>query len=157
MKGSKLTIIVSLLTLLMAAPALAQPRPPRPPRRPLGPPAGPPGRPPLAGPMLAKVAQAVGLTAAQVRQIKKISYTTQRRAIAVHSRLAVARLDLQQAMEADKAPSEAQVSAMIGKVGQLETELKKNHLLRVLRIRKTMSLTQWRKLELLHAERKMKR
>ena len=143
--------LVALLALLWTLPAAAQPRPPRPP----GPP-GPPGGPLLTGPVLAKVAQKVGLSAVQVQKIKKLSYATRRNAIKLQSQLAMARLNLREAMEADKPPTEARVMGLIDALGKLETRMKKNHVLMLLRIRKTVTLQQWRKLELLHAERKMK-
>ncbi len=150
----KTIVLTALLTALWAvSPASAQPRPPRPP----GPPGGPPGGPPLAGPVLAMVAKKVGLSAAQVQKIKKLTYATRRRAIGIHSKLALARLNLRETMEADKVPSEAKVSALVDRVGRLETQMKKNHVLMLLRLRKTVTLTQWRKMELLHAKRKMKR
>ena len=148
----KTLVLTALLTVLWALPASAQPRPPRPP----GPPAGPPGGPPLAGPVLAMVAKKVGLSATQVQKIKKLTYATRRKAIKIHSQLAMARLNLREAMEADKAPGEAKVMTLVDRVGKLETQMKKNHVLMLLRLRKTVTLTQWRKMELLHAQRKMK-
>ena len=148
----KTLALTALLTVLWALPATAQPRPPRPP----GPPAGPPGGPPLAGPVLAMVAKKVGLSPAQVQKIKKLSYATRRRAIKLQSQLAMARLNLREAMEADKAPSEAKVITLVDRLGRLETQMKKNHVLMLLRLRKTVTLSQWRKMEMLHAARKMK-
>lgn len=148
----KTLALTALLTVLWALPASAQPRPPRPP----GPPAGPPGGPPLAGPVLAMVAKKVGLSPTQVQKIKKLSYATRRRAIKLQSQLAMARLNLREAMEADKAPSEARVIALVDHLGKLETQMKKNHVLMLLRLRNTVTLVQWRKMELLHAARKMK-
>jgi len=99
------------------------------------------------------VAKLVGLSEAQLSRIKKISFDASRKAVGIHSKLQLVRLDLQELMESDKAPSESKALALMDRMGKLETQLKKNHITRLLRIRKTMSLAQWRKLELLHAER----
>ena len=153
MKSKTILALAALLAALWSMPAAAQPRPPRPPR----PPAGPPGGgPPLTGPVLAVVAKKVGLSAAQVQKIKKLSYGTRRRAIKLHSQLAMARLNLRETMEADKVPAEAKVIGMVERLGKLETQMKKNHVLMLLRLRRIVTPDQWRKMELLHAARKMK-
>ncbi len=152
MKRKSILALAALLAALWTTPAAAQPRPPRPP----GPPPGPPGGPPLAGPVLAVVAKKVGLSAVQVKKIKKLSYGTRRRAIKLHSQLAMARLNLREAMEADKVPAETKVIGLVERLGKLETQLKKNHVLMLLRLRKIVTPAQWRKMELLHAARKMK-
>lgn len=106
--------------------------------------------------IMAHVAKVVGLSDSQVKRIKTISFNTIRKAIGLKAKLQMAQLALQEAMTADKAPSEAKIKAMVDKIGRLETEMKKLHVLKILRIRKTMSLKQWRKMEAIHAEHKMK-
>lgn len=105
---------------------------------------------------MAHIAQVVGLSESQVKRIKTISFDMTRKAIGFGAKLRLAQLNLRQAMSADKFPSEARVKGMVDKIGRLETEMKKLHVLKILRIRKTVSLKQWRKMEALHAQHKMK-
>jgi hypothetical protein len=132
-----------LLSVGLGGAAAAQPGPP------------PPEPPPPPG-VMSKIAKMVGLSDGQVSRIKAISFKAGREAIALKAKLQLAQLGLQEAMTADKTPSERQVTGMVAKIGRLETELKKIHVLRILRIRKTMSLKQWRKMEAIHAEHKLR-
>jgi hypothetical protein len=102
--------------------------------------------------MLLKVAQTIGLSASQVAQIQKIGLAAEREAIPLHGKLRMAQLDLQEAMEADVPPPEKKASALVDRVGQIETQKKKNHVIMMLRIRGTMNKAQWDKLQMLHAE-----
>ena len=104
------------------------------------------------GPMLLQVAQMIGLSPNQVAQIKKIALAAEREKVSVHAKLRMAQIDLQEAMEADTPPPEKKAAALVDRVGQLETQEKKNHVLMMLRIRSTMNKTQWDKLQMLHAE-----
>jgi hypothetical protein len=112
-----------------------------------------PDRPP-PGPDLLRLAQQVGLSDQQVNQIKRISFAANRALIGLEAKLKVARLDLHEAMESDTPPAEGKVMALIDRIGKLETELKKNRVLMMLRVRKTMGLQQWRKLQLAQARRR---
>jgi hypothetical protein len=105
------------------------------------------------GPALLAAAKAVGLSTDQVGKIKKIALATQREAISLQAKLRMSQLELEEAMEGDAIPSEQKVATMVDKIGQLENQLKKGHILMMLRIRGTMNKTQWDKLQLLHAER----
>jgi hypothetical protein len=133
---------VALFLLVLPAGAQAPPRPPPDPHDHPG--------------VMAHVAKVVGLSDSQIKRIKTISFSTTRKAIGLKAKLQMAQLALQEVMTADNAPSEARVKGMVDKIGRLETEMKKLHVLKILRIRKTMSLRQWRKMEALHAEQKMK-
>lgn len=106
------------------------------------------------GPDLLRVAQVVGLSAAQVAQIRKLGIATQREAIQLQAKLRLAQLELQEAIEGDPAPTEKKVTGLIERIGGLETQLKKGHVLMVLRIRGTVNKAQWEKLQILHAERR---
>ncbi len=108
-------------------------------------------------PPLAVMAKAIGLNAKQVAQIRTISFETAKKTIGIRAKLQLARLELKHAMGADKAPSEATITGMVSTIGRLETEMKKLHLLRLLRVRKTMSLGKWRKLEAFHARHRRRR
>jgi Spy/CpxP family protein refolding chaperone len=138
MRTSSLAIFAAIALSVLAAPAQAQPQPQ-------------PGIP--QGPDLLKIAQAVGLSAAQIAQIKKIGHATQREAIPLQAKLRLAQLELQEAIEGDNPPSEKQVSALVDRIGGHETQLKKGHVLMMLRVRRVMSKPQWDKLQVLHAER----
>jgi hypothetical protein len=105
------------------------------------------------GPELLHAARAVGLSANQVTQIKKIALTSQREAVPIQGKLRLAQLDLQEVMEGDNPPAEKKVVGLIDRIGQLETQMKKNHILMMLRIRATMNKAQWDKLQKLHADR----
>ena len=106
------------------------------------------------GPDLLKIAHAVGLSAAQITQIKKIVFGTQRDAIQTQAKLRMAQLELQEAIEGDTPPPEKKVIALIERIGGFETQLKKGHILMMLRIRGAVSKPQWEKLQIMHAERK---
>lgn len=112
-----------------------------------------PDRPP-PGPDLLRLAQQVGLSDKQVDQIKKISFAANRALIGLEAKVKVARLDLHEAMESDTPPAEGKVLGLIDRLGKLETELKKNRVLMMLRVRRTMGIKQWRKLQLLQARRR---
>lgn len=139
---TKLIIAACLLSVGLGGAAAAQPGPP-------------PPEPPPPG-VMSKIAKLVGLSDGQVARIKAISFKAGREAIALKAKLQLAQLSLQEAMTADKTPSERQVTGMVAQIGKLETELKQIHVLRILRIRKTMSLKQWRKMEAIHAEHKLR-
>jgi hypothetical protein len=104
------------------------------------------------GPMLLKVAQMVGLSADQVSHIRQISLASEKEAIPLESKLRMAQLELQEAMEGDTPPAEKKVLGLVDRVGWAELQLKKNHVLMMLRIRGTMNKAQWDKLQVLHAE-----
>ncbi len=106
------------------------------------------------GPILTQLATEVGLSKNQVARIKKISFDIQRQCIGLRSKLGEAQLNLRQAMSSDKTPTEKNVRNLVHKIGALETKLQQQHVIKVLRIRKTMSLKQWRKLETVSAERR---
>jgi hypothetical protein len=118
------------LALLAAGPARAQhiPKPPH-------------------GPDLLRAAQTAGLSPTQVAQIKKIAVAGERELIPLQAKLKLAQLDLQEAMDGDAVPAEKKVLGLIERVGQLETQVKKNRVLMMLRIRGTMGKAQWDKLQ----------
>jgi Spy/CpxP family protein refolding chaperone len=143
--------LIPLAALLLGGEALAEPGPGH------GPGPGPgPGMLP-DGPGLLKIAQMVGLSEAQIKKIRKVSYDAKREAIEIHYKLQKARLELYRLMQADKVPSDNKALAQVDRVGRLETQMKKAHVKRLLRIRRTMSTKQWRKLQTLHAEHRMGR
>jgi hypothetical protein len=125
---------VALVSTLLAAPSRAE-------------------GPPPPGPDLLRLAQQVGLSASQVAQIKKIGFASRREEITVNAKLQTAQLDLHEAMEADTPPPEKKVMGLVDRVGQLETQAKKIHVLMMLRVRATMNKAQWDKLQALHAQR----
>jgi hypothetical protein len=108
------------------------------------------------GPDLIQIAQKVGLEPAQIAQIKRLALAAQRELIPIQARLRLAQLDLQEAVDADSPPAEKRVTALAERIGNLETDVKKNQLLLMVRVRATMNKTQWDKLQALHAEQTAK-
>jgi len=98
----------------------------------------------------------VGLTDKQIEQIQQLQYKADREKLDIRHEIQKARLDMQQLMQADR-PDKLKVFAKIEKVGDLEVKLKKNRIGLMLEIRKLVTSEQWQKMEMLHAERKMKR
>lgn len=157
--GRPLTLLLGLgCALLLALPAAAQPGPGRGGRgmgrgRGMGPGMGPGmGMGPGHGPPLQVIAKAVGLSDKQVKEIRNASFAAQREAIGVRAKVQMARLELHQLMSGDTTPKEAQVMALVDKVGKFETQMKKIHVRRLLSIRRALSLAQWRKLEAFRAQ-----
>jgi hypothetical protein len=132
--SSRTTLLLALVSTLLVAPSRAEAQPP-------------------PGPDLLRLAQQVGLSANQVAQIKKLGLASRREEIGVNAKLQTAQLDLHEAMEADTPPAEKKVMGLVDRVGQLETQAKKIHVLMMLRVRATMNKAQWDKLQLLHAQR----
>lgn len=159
--GRPLTLVLGLGgALLLALPAAAQPGPGGGGRgmgpgrgmgrgRGMGPGMG---MGPGHGPPLQVIAKAVGLSDKQVKEIRSASFAAQREAIGVRAKVQMARLELHQLMSGDTAPKEAQVMALVDKVGKFETQMKKIHVRRLLSIRRALSLAQWRKLEAFRAQ-----
>jgi Spy/CpxP family protein refolding chaperone len=98
----------------------------------------------------------VGLSDAQIDQIQKLQYQADRDKLDIEHEMRKARLDLEQAMQAER-PDRAKIFGQLDKLGQIETQMKKNRVGLMLEIRKLVSPEQWQKMEELHAEHKMQR
>ncbi len=98
-------------------------------------------------------AKLVGLKDKQLEEIRKISFTSRREEIDIERKIQLARLDLHQLMTGTKPPDEAQALALVDKLSAAELEMKRNHVLRLIRIRKVMTPAQWKKMEELFAQR----
>lgn len=101
---------------------------------------------------LLQVAERVGLLAPQIAQIKKLDVANQREQIQLQAKLRLAQLDLQEAIDADPPMSEDKVAAIVVRLGNAETEIKKTQIVMMLRVRATMNRAQWDKLQALRAE-----
>jgi Spy/CpxP family protein refolding chaperone len=96
----------------------------------------------------------VGLSRGQIDKLKKLHFAVQRAMVATEAKLKSKRIDLHEAMESSAPPSEKKVTALVEKIGRLETELNKKKVLLMLRVRKSMSTDQWHRLRHLHARRR---
>jgi Spy/CpxP family protein refolding chaperone len=116
---------------------------PEPPGHRFGAPPLPPPPPPIHR---RKVLRDVGLSDEQVKQIETLRYEADKQKLDLHHGLAKARLDLRRLMDADK-PDESAVFAQIDRVGALDTQLKKNRVGLLLKVRGLMTPAQWEKLQ----------
>jgi Spy/CpxP family protein refolding chaperone len=98
----------------------------------------------------------VGLGDEQIAEIEQLRYEADRARLDLRHAIEKVRLDLEQAMQADR-PDEKAVFALIDRLGELETRLKKNRIGLMLDIRKLLTPEQWQKMEALHARHKMRR
>lgn len=145
-----------LLAWIIASPAWAQP--PRP--RPTGPGPGPMG-PGTAGPGpiergLERDVERLGLDAETRAEIRKMARDARSRAVERRGELDEVRDELRALLDAPE-PDEAAVLAQADRIGALETEMHKDRLRTLLRIRALLTPEQRAELVKIHAEREQER
>jgi Spy/CpxP family protein refolding chaperone len=141
---------VLVVSALWAGPAVALAQPP-----PLPP--GPPGPPDLGRWWKSsEVVSALGLSAAQVKQIEQAFLEHRLKLIDLRADLERQETRLQPLIEADQ-PDEAQVSAQIDQVTAARGRLEKANAMMMLAVRKVLTVDQWRKLESIRHEREAMR
>jgi len=106
----------------------------------------------LLGPHLEHLAQKVGLAKNETKKIRDIVFRVQKEAIPLTAKISEAKLALHEKMDGDTAPSEAEISSLIDTIGKNGTQLKKNHALAMLQVRKIVGLEKWRKIEAMMVE-----
>ncbi len=101
--------------------------------------------------------QKVGLSDKQIRSIEDLKYKADKERIDIDYKIKKGRLELERLMDEDK-PDKARILKQVDKLGQLNTQLKKNRVGLMLDIRTLLTPQQWEKMERLHREhRKMRR
>ncbi|RLB59731.1 MAG: hypothetical protein DRI34_00920 [Deltaproteobacteria bacterium] len=90
-----------------------------------------------------------GLSKQQIRRIGELSLQADRQKLDIQKDLDLARLRLQQLLDADR-PDRQAIMRQVEKVGRLETRLRQNRIDLLLDIRALMTAEQWRQLELFH-------
>lgn len=128
------------LLLLAAGSATAQPVPLP------DAPGGPAEREILNPERLERLADRLGLGAAKLRVLKERLYDAQQERIRLKAQLDVARLRLRRLLDQD-APDEPAVMAAVERLGQLRTDLHKQQLKLLLRIRAELTIEQRRALK----------
>lgn len=90
---------------------------------------------------LGKWGKIIGATPAQARQIKKIIYASQRKLLMLKAQRQIAMLDLHQLLQQHK-PDKKAVLQAIEKVGKVETDMKKVHIMKMVDIKALLSAKQ---------------
>lgn len=139
---AKMSWLLSLaLPLLGVGAADAQGLPPEPPPPPHM------GGPHMGPPLHSKaVLRKLGLTEDQLKQIDAMRYEADKQKLDLHHGLAKARLELRRLMDAEK-PDEGAVFGQLDQLGGLETQLKKNRIGLLLKVRTLLTPAQWEKLQ----------
>jgi len=144
---------LAVAALLLAATALAQPRPPpAPPATP--PPSAPlPPMPPMGGGMMhsppgipPQVAQRLGIPADTVKKVRDMSLDANEQLIGLEADLKRAQLDLERAL-LETSPDEAKVLGKLDVIAKAELAVRKNRMGLMLKIRKLLGPDTWAKLE----------
>ena len=139
---------LAVLPFLGAGLACAQGFPPEPPGRHMG-------RPLPMGPPLhsKKILRDAGLSEEQIKQVEALRYEADKQKLDIHHGLGKARLELRRLMDGDK-PEESAVFAQLDQVGALDTQMKKNRIGLLLKVRGLMTPAQWEKLQAARPMRK---
>ncbi|MDP7039412.1 MAG: hypothetical protein QGI45_09655 [Myxococcota bacterium] len=107
--------------------------------------------------LLERAADDLGLSDDVLEKVKAASYEADRAAIEIRSKLDRARLDFQQMMSSDN-PSEKKMMELVEEMGGLETNLRKNRIGLLLKVRPLLTKEQRKKLKkILRKERKRQR
>lgn len=112
--------------------------------------------PPQGGPPhdWLQMAKENGLSDAQIAKIQKVHFKMKRLMIPLHAKARMARLNLEEAMSADKTPSEDQVLQLVSELNAVEGEIKKTRIMMLLNIREIVSPAQWRKIHTMMSAKK---
>lgn len=85
------------------------------------------------------------LTAEQKKQWSDIRYEFAKVRIDVQAKLKAAQLDLRQLMQENKIPNVAEVDKKLAEISRLQSQLKKNRVHQMLKMRKLLTDEQWEK------------
>ncbi|MBN2494018.1 MAG: periplasmic heavy metal sensor [Deltaproteobacteria bacterium] len=107
---------------------------------------------PAAPAALKRFMHGLGLDARQIDRIEALHFQADRERIDIRHALQTARLDLAQALRADR-PDRRVVFELLDRIGELEIRLRKNRIGLVLDIRALMTAEQWERLEIYQSQR----
>jgi hypothetical protein len=106
--------------------------------------------------MVKKVLTDAGCSDQQVRRVQVLIDETKRKTLDIRHELEKARMDVMQMMQSDN-PDRAAIFKQIDRIGGMRLRLKKLWVGTILDVRKELTAEQWDKLQMLKADRMIKR
>jgi Spy/CpxP family protein refolding chaperone len=106
--------------------------------------------------MVKKVLKDSGASDQQIRRVQTLIDESKRKTLDIKHELEKARLDVKQMMQVDN-PDRKAIFKQIDKIGALKLKMKKLWVGTILDVRKELTPEQWEKVQMLKAEKMMKR